>query len=230
MKPFILTLVILFAACTQFNSPTLSKDEEQKRIAEAQTENVINAIKQKPEWLFSNNDVCPADIIGQKEVAINYLSVGCADNPDKCLENCRKDDGNACYALALLIQDKYGVEQNDSETLFLRSCKLGVTSGCTNRAAGMMNLEKMDDSKMVCAANTFEKACSKNDSWGCTMYGFMLYEGNGRKQNKDEAIKILRKACDETNDDDPACQRAKEMEQMYKNPPQKAAANANNQK
>lgn len=226
MKLFILTITLLFASCTQFNSPQLSKEEEQRRIAQSPTENVINSIKQKPEWLFGNADVCPADIIPNREVEVKYLSVGCADNPDKCLEYCRKDDGNACYALALLVQDKYGLEQTDSEALFLRSCKLGIMSGCTNKAAGTLNLEEMNESKTVCVANTFEKTCSRNDSWGCTMYGFILSEGKGREKNNSEAIKFLKKACDGSNDDDEACQRAKEMQEAIKNTQKNVPANA----
>lgn len=217
MKSFILTTILLFTSCNQFNSPPVSKEEEQQPISQSQTENAISAIKQKPDWLFENIDVCPADAIPETEAEVKYLSVGCADNPDKCLESCRKDDGNACYALALLVQDKYGLEQTDSEALFLRSCKLGIMSGCTNKAAGMINLEEMDESKAICAANTFEKTCLKNDAWGCTMYGFMLSEGNGREQNKKEAIKVLGRVCDGSNDDDPACQRAKELAKTLKN-------------
>ncbi len=173
-------LIMLFVNCAQFEFPSLSKVDDKKKIAEAQTKKVIETLKKKPEWLFTG-DVCPADIMPAIEKKIEYKAAGCADNPDKCLEKCQADDANACYALSLLLDEQRGKEEADTQALYLRACKLGIVSGCTNNVAGKSNIAPDDDKTAKCAADTFEKACSRNDSWGCAMYGLALGNGLGRK-------------------------------------------------
>jgi hypothetical protein len=123
------------------------------------------------------------------------LQEGCESSPKLCLENCKKDDGNACYSLALLLEDKIRIEVEESSPLFLRSGKLGIISGCTNRAAYKMDLDSTDEKSSKCSADTFEKTCVMEDPWGCSMYGIMLAYGHGREKNFDEALKFLQKAC-----------------------------------
>lgn len=147
------------------------------------------------------------------ESNIKYLSEGCADNPKSCLEKCKKDDGNACYSLALLIQKNRDIQDENSEALFLRSCKLGIVSGCTNRAAGIYELASKNSEKTKCAVDTFEKTCSLEDAWGCTMFGSVLASGDGRKKNTTEALTYFSKACAK-NEKAEACQRARQFEKL----------------
>ncbi|MDQ3749300.1 MAG: hypothetical protein M3367_09875, partial [Acidobacteriota bacterium] len=199
---------------------------DKKRIAEAQTQRVIENLQKKPEWLFTG-DICPADVMPEFERKIEYKAVGCADNPDKCLEKCQADDANACYALGLLLDEQRGTTQEDALALFLRSCKLGIASGCTNNAAGKSNWEAMDAKTAKCVADTFEKTCLRDDSWGCAMYGMALALGSGRNQDTDEALKVLQKACAKFGNDTPACQAARRTEEMIKKNQKDTFANAN---
>lgn len=206
MKLFFFFIIVFLSGCSVIKPPLTSEQIKE------QTQKVIENIQNKPDWLFPA-DVCPADIMPSSEKDVLYLSEGCAKDPLGCFQKCKNEDGNACYSLALLIQDQYGREQLESEPLFLRSCKLGIFSGCTNRAAAMFNLEATDSEAVKCSVNTFEKTCDKDDPWGCTMYGLVLAQGTGRPQNLDEALKVLSKSC-KFGTDDEACQEAKRLEKQ----------------
>lgn len=172
-------------------------------------EKVYKSLVEKPKWL-STDDVCPFDLIPSFETDVKYLSEGCSENAEICLNKCKNNDGNACYSLALLIQIKKGLMQNESEFLFSRSCKLGVISGCTNRAAAIINLKADDEKWVKCAVNTFEKTCEKDDPWGCTMFGFAIYEGKSRQKDSEKALKVLAKSC-KNGEEDEACKSAKRL-------------------
>jgi TPR repeat protein len=207
MKRFyIFTLLLLGLFINGCNSIKPPLTEEQSR---SETRKAVEVIKGNPDWLDSI-EICPAEVVPNYEKEIAYLGDGCKDDPLGCLEKCRKEDGNACYSLALLIQDYEGMNQTFSESLFLRSCKYGITSGCTNRAAYKLGNEKDNPAAVKCATDTFEKTCAKNDPWGCTMYANSLVYSIGREQNLDEALKALSKSC-AYGEDDPACQQAKEL-------------------
>ncbi|MDQ3062676.1 MAG: sel1 repeat family protein [Acidobacteriota bacterium] len=216
MRLALLMLVMLFVNCTQFKFPALPKVDEKKRITEAQTQRVIENLQKKPEWLFTGDD-CPADIMPEIEKKIEYQAEGCAGDPDKCLEKCQADDANACYALSSLLDEQREKEAADTQALYLRACKLGISSGCTNNAAGKLNAAPDDEKTAKCAADTFEKTCSHDDSWGCTMYGTAWALGSGRPRNIDEAQKYLQKACIKFGDPSPACQSARKTEELIKN-------------
>ncbi len=215
MKSILLIIILSQSACAQLKTSTFSKEQEKKSIAEAQTQKVIISLQQKPEWLFTD-EVCPADIMPDVEKKIEYKAAGCADNPDKCLEKCQMDDANACYALSLLLNEQRGREEADTQALYLRACKLGIVSGCTNNAAGKLNIAPEDNKTVKCSADTFEKACLKNDSWGCAMYGLALGNGSGREQNTGEALKVLQKTCSISGSESSACQSARKTEELIK--------------
>jgi len=208
MKVLFLILLICLSGCSLIK-PKLTPEQ-----VKTQTNDVINTLKNEPEWLFPA-DACPAEIMPAFEKEIKYLNEGCENNPSSCLESCKKDDGNACYSLALVVQKQSEKAEKESEALFLRSCKLGIVSGCTNRAAGKLELEASNSIAVKCSADTFEKTCEKNDSWGCAMYGMVLIEGSGREQNLDDALKALSKACKSASDGE-ACRNAKKLEEEIK--------------
>ena len=216
MKLALFIIIAILAGCNQFNPQTLrNSSDDKKRISEAQTQKVIEVLKRKPEWLFTG-DVCPVDVMPDFERKIEYKALGCTDNPDKCLEKCQSDDANGCYALALLIDGQRGKEADDTQALYLRACKLGIVSGCTNYAAGKSNLTPNDEKTLKCAADTFEKTCFRDDSWGCSMYGLALGNGLGREQNTEEASKALQKACTIAGENSQACQSARKTEELIK--------------
>jgi len=206
MKMIFLLLLALLSGCAILK-PTLSPEQ-----IEQQTQKIFEAIQNKPDWLFPA-EICPAEVMPNFEREVGYLSKECVKNPIECFEKCKKSDGNSCYSLALFLEEKKGPEQEESRVLFLRSCKLGIVSGCTNNAAAKLNAEPESVEAVKCSADTFEKTCEKNDAWGCTMYGFSLFQGKGREQNLDEALKALTKSC-RHGDDDPACQNAKQLKEQ----------------
>ena len=172
-------------------------------------ETVYKSLSEKPKWLFTD-DVCPLEVFPKVVDEKFYSFESCAENADICLDKCRDNDGAACYSLAVSLQRKKGLEQNISEFLFLRACRLGYISGCTNRAARILNDQPKDEKSLKCAVDTFEKSCEKGDPWGCTMFGNMLYLGITRPKDNEKALQVLSKSC-KYGEDDAACVRAKEL-------------------
>jgi hypothetical protein len=211
MKVSFLILMVFLSGC-KLEQQSMPANLTPEQIKE-KTQKVIKIIESKPDWLFSGADVCPGDVIPVNEKKIKYQSEGCSNNPESCLEKCRAEDGNACYGLALFLQEKNGVEDKNPEPLFLRSCRLGIISGCTNRAAQIFNAANGNAQALKCGADTFEKTCARDDAWGCTMFGTALAFGEGREQSNKEALKFLAKACQHTSSvEGPACKGAREIE------------------
>ncbi len=176
-KLLILILAIIFV-------PAIGASEKETSLAE---------LRKKPGWLFPYQQ-CPADITPKHETKLSYGPEKCKADMKWCINKCKKDDGNACYALARAVQENK-LDNVVSEALYQRSCKLGVTSGCTNRAAGIMKYAGKDKAKQTCAARTFKTACERNDPWACTMNALNIYQGIGVKQNTDLALSTLKKVC-----------------------------------
>ena len=167
-------------------------------------------LRSEPGWLFPAS-ICPADLSLPPEAPVRYLGDHCKPRLGECLEACKRSDANACYALALALQD--GVEQSAAVgALFLRACKLGVTSGCTNRAAGLPPTD------LACANRTYEKSCDRKDAWGCAMLGLSLVKGSGMRADPARARSVLEKACASTVEDDPACRAARSLLQQLESP------------
>jgi hypothetical protein len=169
----------------------------------------VAALQQHPPWLFPAGE-CPADVAAPRERGIAYLADRCAPDAQACLGDCQRGDGNACYALALLLEG-LNVGQPEQAALFLRGCRFGIVSGCTNRAAYIVRVERPDRDRLGCAARTFRMTCERSDPWGCTMLGELLSEGHGVPQDLEEALRVLRRGCTDGGDG-PSCKRAKELE------------------
>lgn len=136
----------------------------------------------------------------------------CEDNQSKCYQLCLKNDAVACYFSALSLQEaNYKLP---AEQLFQRSCELGVASGCTNRAAGMLNFtEHLTAEQKKCIFSTFEKTCDWRDPWGCTMFADQLISEENTEPNYKKALNALNYSC-KYGEDDPACQSAKELQKF----------------
>ena len=152
---------------------------------------------------------CPADVIPAQEVEFQPMQPACEQRLTGCAEQCQARDGSACYALALAFQ----ASERDEETanvLFHQACALGITSGCTNLAAGMMSAGKPEGKVALCAVRTFDKACVRNDPWGCVMYARERITGEHLEADAEKARDALAKAC-RYGEEDPACQAAREL-------------------
>lgn len=224
----LLTISIIFACGCSLSLPKKLTAEERR----TQLNQIVAAIQSKPDWL-QPAEICATEIFPVKEKEIEYLFEGCENSPQHCLEKCRREDGNACYSLALLIQRDVSEESKEVAPLFLRSCKFGIISGCTNYAAGESNYDSPDEKTLKCSADTFEKSCAMNDSWGCSMYGTALAFGQGREQNFGEALKYLNKTCDRFGERTAACQGAKTVKKQiedFRNKNQSNDSNTNTEK
>ena len=192
-SPFLIAAGLLLAA-------VLGAANAQQSAEEAN--DISRDVLNRESWL-ADSQKCPTELIAQNENRDYLMGNDC--KPGKlasCLSRCSASDGGACYWLGYELQT-HGLPRA-SELLYQRSCKLGVVSGCTNRAAGMLDDSPKDSRVQACAAATFAKACSFDDPWGCTMYAFHLSRGIGVAQDRELALKMLGKSC-KYGAEDPAC-------------------------
>lgn len=201
------TSFLTTAACGQLRTAPPLPPEQLK----AETVKILKSLEEKPAWLFGPM-ACPAEIMPSNAGKSKYMVEGCKDNPGRCLKLCKADDSSACYALALLTEEYADASYEAPQALYLRSCKLGIASGCTNRAANIGELKPNDPEAQKCATDTFQKTCDQNDPWGCAMFGFALNMGIGRAKNNTEALKALKRACEISVDKSgPACKNAQDL-------------------
>lgn len=165
-------------------------------------------LDENPKWLPSNT-VCPTEFRNEQVLDVDYTSYRCDRNPLHCLTKCQNEDGTACYGLALILQKK---NEELADRLFLRACKFGDASGCTNNAAGRLKNAEKNSEQLDCIADSFEMSCEKNDPWGCTMFASLLIRGEGVEVDLQKALKALSKSC-KYGLDDPACKKAKELKE-----------------
>jgi len=172
-------------------------------------EQALVTLRHRPAWLFEP-DRCPADVMPATEQGTKMLEDLCVNDLPACLDRCQARDPSGCYSAALRVQQLRS-DVAASEALFLRACRLGSMSGCTNRAAGMTKNGDEGEAAVRCAVRTFQRTCQANDPWGCTMLGWHLIEGQGIERDLDRARRALNQACVPFGDEDPACVRAKEL-------------------
>lgn len=165
-------------------------------------------VAKKEDWL-KDAKLCPSSLVPKDRSTDHLAADTCRTDPASCYSRCDSGDGGSCYWLANAVQQGGGKVQT-SEALFQRACKLGIVSGCTNRAAGMDMDAHKDKAVQRCTARTFAKTCSLDDPWGCTMYALHLSRGLGVKANPDLALRTLEKSC-KYGADDPACGYARKI-------------------
>lgn len=177
-----------------------------------QDQAALDRLRARPAWLFPATD-CPADVMPGYDRDSGYVAGRCEGDLAGCAARCEAEDGGDCYALALVLESRETETQSDEpvfEALYLRACRLGLATGCTNRAAGLVYRDPVTAESDACAARTFAETCSRDDAWGCTMYGFHLMSGRGVAKDLDQATRMFEKACgyDETF---VACTKAKRL-------------------
>ena len=168
-------------------------------------EKVVKGVADRKDWI-AEAEKCPATVVPQSP-PIRYVSNSCKKDNLECLSKCESGDGFSCFWLGHEIQVAKVDAEATAQALYQRACKLGVASGCTNRAAGMILQSPGDAAVQRCVAVTFEKSCALQDPWGCTMYGQHLARGVGVKQDLALALKALEGSCRKGKADS-ACSRA----------------------
>ncbi|MGC5700907.1 sel1 repeat family protein [Pseudomonas sp. NFXW11] len=173
---------------------------------------VYNKVQAQQEWQAQARH-CPAEQMPSMASKRATQANRC-ENPEQlgaCLQRCEGGDASDCYWLANTLQQSKGPAAG-YEPLYQRACSLGLVSGCTNRAAGMLVAEGDSQKSQQCAAQTFSKACDLDDPWACTMYGFHLSRGIGTAPDADRALQVLDKSC-KYGTADPACRGARQLQE-----------------
>jgi TPR repeat protein len=186
--------ILTFIGClTLYQGLARPDDSRPEDSLPLQDRTALEILRARPPWLFPA-DACPADVMPAAETRLYYYPETCKADLAACAVDCQTNDANACFALALAVQ---ALKRDDpvSEALFLRACRLGLPTACTNRAAGMAHLAPESAAANACAARTFAATCKRNDPWGCTMYGFHLMRGVGVKKDLGMAAHMFRRAC-----------------------------------
>ncbi len=182
-------LVLLTGACER--APELTAAE------------AIAKVESHAEWMTDAN-ACPS-VFMQRPEAVNLSRMSYCEEGQlgACLHSCETGIASACYWLAQDLQPN-DADQHAVNALFQRSCKLGVASGCTNRAAYDVRFHADDRQRRGCGAKTFERACKLGDPWGCSMYGMDYLQGFVPDGSREKTLAALAHSCD-LGDDDPAC-------------------------
>ncbi len=192
-------LVIALAALAACEKPPKSESEVAQRV-------LANS-----EWM-ADVDKCPTEFMTGQMRRTEVADFRCS-GPDipGCYQRCKRSHVDSCYWLAYAVQQAR-VSERASETLYQRTCALGEPSGCVNRAAGMMNVDRKEPDVLRCTARTFERACEFDDIWGCSMSGLSLWRGLGVEEDRARAVVALAKACaDPADQQHEACLAAKSM-------------------
>lgn len=170
---------------------------------------VVNDVLSTSEWA-AEVDQCPSELVPAEDASDGLGEDDCVPGElESCLSRCREGVPSACYWLGYALQ-KHEEGKQAAEVLYQRSCKLGVPSGCTNRAAGIFMAGLNEASAQACAARTFKNTCALDDPWGCTMYALHLSRGLGVPKDRDQALVVLEKSCRYGAEDD-ACIRARAL-------------------
>jgi TPR repeat protein len=194
MSPLLSALVVIFVAGLFVPTP----------VSAADNDDVIGKMEATwPDWLPRAGQ-CPADAMPEDAGAPAFSIEGCAAAMEQCLDRCRTGHVGDCYSAALVVERTIKPGPL-SDALFLRACKLGVASGCTNLAANME-----DSGDYACPIRTYELACGRDDPWACTMMGFHLIRGLGVEKDNDRARRFLARSC-RFGDTDEACAAAKNV-------------------
>jgi TPR repeat protein len=113
---------------------------------------------------------------------------------------CKARYAAACTQLGAMYQSGRGravvKDEAKAQALFEQACELGDGSGCQKRGDHLMSLEPSK------ALTWLEKGCAMNEGVSCAQLGYLIDNGVGGAQNRDDARKkydkafqLMNKAC-----------------------------------
>jgi hypothetical protein len=174
------------------------------QVPPAEARSVAETVLFQAAWVAESSR-CPSEFVGKAALLSQVPNPGCGKGElGSCLSKCAAGQAAACYWLGHGLH-REGADQQAAEVLYQQACKLGVASGCTNRAAGMLKVGLADPSTQRCAVRTFSTVCALGDPWACTMYALHLSRGLGVKRDPKLALEVLGKSC-KYGPEDEACQ------------------------
>ena len=75
---------------------------------------------------------CPADVFPSESVNTSLTADDCRNSLDLCKLECEQGAADHCLAAAFAMEE---LQPFGGTSLFLKACRLGAASGCTNAAA-----------------------------------------------------------------------------------------------
>ena len=173
----------------------------------AEDSDVYQSISEN-EQLVGLADICPSDLVPNKDIYFENLTSDCAQNQNICLTKCLQGSSNHCFGLANHFNVADDRPSLYSQSLYAKSCQLGLVSACTNVGAGLKNEFGLEQAN--CYTEIFEKTCELDDPWGCTMYAISLIYGEGTQKDLSKALSVMRGSC-RFGESDRACSTALEL-------------------
>jgi len=162
----------------------------------------MRQVSERPAWLMKDAGRCPADVLPSRFSSTGYGKATCLGGRLRdCLRECEQGSSQSCYHVAIEGQ----AERLDGavvSALFVRACRLGNPSACTNAAAGRTRPAKAYD---LCSVETFRRICEREgDPWACTMTASELASNVQDAQDR-ARIRDLTDAGCRFGPSDPAC-------------------------
>ena len=155
---------------------------------------VAESVLTKADWLADSKE-CPAKFVPQHKLDGGLSGKHCdGELAGRCFSECEAGEVSSCYWLAYSLQLSK-LDDNAAQALYQRSCRLGEPSGCTNRAARILEANRTDAAANACAASTFAKTCAVEDAWGCTMHALALHRGLGTVKDDQTALRVIENSC-----------------------------------
>jgi hypothetical protein len=145
---------------------------------------------------------CAADELGPLDRRKLYRD--CHETEDECRAACDRDDVEACFGLAIVMQEREkalpereaGAHTAPSNTLYRKACLLGAPNACTNHAAHLWRFSPSPDD-LACASRIFEATCEDDDPFGCGMVARILVENatSADDEDVDRGRALLERSC-----------------------------------
>lgn len=163
-------------------------------------------LEQIAEQIFVDIDLsgllsqCPADFAHPAIPLDDWTVLDCDTDAALCLARCLRGSATYCLALAYALQraEQSEIIREATEMIFAKACAVGSAAGCTNRAAGLLNSQPIEDAPealLQCTLRSFDYACHRGDAWGCTMIALLAAQGKGTKKDPDRARRAANRAC-----------------------------------
>ncbi len=110
---------------------------------------------------------------------------------------CILKQGKACFYLAWMYEEGYGLEKDEeiARQLYSQSCRFDYFDGCFNHS--VLSMSKTITYKDTAnAINVFKKSCKNLDSEGCANLGNIYIKGHPNLRAYDLALENFQISCD----------------------------------